>query len=141
MVPGIDPKVDYAFKRLFGHEHNVSMLMHMLNAILQLPPGSRIADTRAVTDTIARNVRARTDVNSVFINGGRVMGSGAEVRKATLVINIVPKEKRKLTQDQADQMIQRMQQGGGPMMGPGFGGPGGGPGFVQGGPGGPGAGR
>jgi hypothetical protein len=47
----------------------------------------------------------------------------------------------KLTQDQADQMIQRMQQGGGPMMGPGFGGPGGGPGFVQGGPGGPGAGR
>jgi hypothetical protein len=32
----------------------------------------------------------------------------------------------KLTQDQADQMIQRIQQGGGPMMGPGFGGPGGG---------------
>ncbi|MGE3910660.1 MAG: hypothetical protein AB7K36_14960 [Chloroflexota bacterium] len=32
----------------------------------------------------------------------------------------------KLTQEQADQMIQRMQQGGpGPMMGPGFGGPGG----------------
>jgi hypothetical protein len=30
----------------------------------------------------------------------------------------------KLTQDQADQMIQRLQQGGGPMMGPGFGGPG-----------------
>src|SRR4249920_1764447 len=63
---------------------------------IELPPVSRIADTRAVTETIARNVRARTDVNSVFINGGRVMGSGAEVRKATLIINIVPKEKRKL---------------------------------------------
>jgi hypothetical protein len=44
----------------------------------------------------------------------------------------------KLTQDQADQMIQRIQQGGGPMMGPGFGGPG----FGQGGgPGGPDGGR
>jgi hypothetical protein len=44
----------------------------------------------------------------------------------------------KLTQEQADQMIQRMQQGGGMMMGPG--GPGGGPGFGPGGPGGPGGG-
>jgi hypothetical protein len=48
----------------------------------------------------------------------------------------------KLTQDQANQIIQRMQQGGpGFMMGPGgFGGPGGGPGFGPGGPGGPGRG-
>ena len=49
----------------------------------------------------------------------------------------------KLTQEQADQIIQRMQQGGpGPMMGgPGMGGPGmGGPGRPEGGrgPGGPG---
>jgi multidrug efflux pump subunit AcrB len=78
---------------------------------VELPPGSRIADTRAVTDTIARNVRARTDVRSVFINGGRVMGSGAEVRKATLVINIVPKEQRKLTQDQVRDEIGRSLAG------------------------------
>ena len=45
-------------------------------------------------------MRARPEVKSVFVNGGRVMGSGAEVRKATLVINLVPKDKRKLTQDQ-----------------------------------------
>jgi hypothetical protein len=46
----------------------------------------------------------------------------------------------KLTQDQADQMIQRIQQGGGMMMGPGgpMGGPGFGPGGPGGGPGGPG---
>jgi len=44
----------------------------------------------------------------------------------------------KLSQDQANQMIQRLQQGGGPMMGPGMGGPGfgpGGPGFNSGGSG------
>ena len=45
-----------------------------------------------MTDAIARQVRARPEVRSVFVNGGRVMGSGAEVRKATLVINLVPKE-------------------------------------------------
>jgi predicted transposase/invertase (TIGR01784 family) len=42
MVPGIDPKVDYAFKRLFGREQNVALLIHLLNAILNLPPGQRI---------------------------------------------------------------------------------------------------
>ena len=67
---------------------------------IELPPGSRMDDTRAVTDAIAAQVRERPEVRSVFVNGGRVMGSGAEVRKATLVINLVPKDNRKLTQDQ-----------------------------------------
>ena len=67
---------------------------------VELPPGSLLADTRAVTQSIAGTLRERPDVLSVFVNGGRVLGSGAEVRKATLVINLVPKESRKLTQDQ-----------------------------------------
>jgi len=67
---------------------------------VELPPGSRIDDTRSVTDAVARKVRERAEVRSVFVLGGRVMGSGAEVRKATLVMNLVPKESRKATQDQ-----------------------------------------
>src|SRR5262249_29014906 len=67
---------------------------------VELPPGSLIADTRAVTQSIAGTLRERPEVRSVFVNGGRVLGTGAEVRKATLVINLVPKERRKLTQDQ-----------------------------------------
>ena len=67
---------------------------------VELPPGSLMAETRAATDAIAAQVRERPEVRSVFINGGRVMGSGAEVRKATLVINLAPKESRKLTQDE-----------------------------------------
>src|SRR5947207_10220703 len=35
MVPGIDPKIDYAFKRIFGLERNSIILIHVLNAILQ----------------------------------------------------------------------------------------------------------
>ena len=54
-----------------------------------------------------RQIRARPDVKSVFVNGGRVMGGGAEVRKATLVINLVPKDKRKLSQAQIKQEISQ----------------------------------
>jgi hydrophobe/amphiphile efflux-1 (HAE1) family protein len=65
---------------------------------VELPPGSRMDETKAVTDAIARQVLARPDVKGVFVNGGKVMGGGAEVRKATLVINLVAKDRRKLSQ-------------------------------------------
>jgi len=39
---GIDPKVDYAFKWLFGTEKGRSLLIHFLNAVLSLPFGERI---------------------------------------------------------------------------------------------------
>jgi predicted transposase/invertase (TIGR01784 family) len=44
MVPGIDPKVDYAFKRLFGRETNRALAIHLLNAVLEPPPRERVID-------------------------------------------------------------------------------------------------
>jgi predicted transposase/invertase (TIGR01784 family) len=44
MVPGIDPKVDYAFKRLFGREPNRALSIHLLNAVLAPPPRGRVVD-------------------------------------------------------------------------------------------------
>lgn len=38
MVPGIDPKVDIVFKRLFGAEPNADLLIDLLNAVLGFPP-------------------------------------------------------------------------------------------------------
>ena len=35
MGTGIDPKVDYAFKRVFGSEENRNVLLHLLNALLE----------------------------------------------------------------------------------------------------------
>ena len=34
MKPGIDPKVDYAFKKVFGSESNVDLLTDLLQAVL-----------------------------------------------------------------------------------------------------------
>jgi len=44
MQSGIDPKVDYAFKRLFGSAANVALLVDLLNAVLALPPGKRVRE-------------------------------------------------------------------------------------------------
>ena len=35
MILGIDPKVDYAFKKLFGSEANKPLLIALLNAVLR----------------------------------------------------------------------------------------------------------
>ncbi len=61
---------------------------------IELPPGSRLDDTSAVTDRAARAIRARPDVKSVFVSGGTVLGSGEEVRKATFIITLVPRAER-----------------------------------------------
>jgi predicted transposase/invertase (TIGR01784 family) len=42
MRPGIDPKVDYAFKKLLGSEANLDLLTDLLHAVLRPPPERRI---------------------------------------------------------------------------------------------------
>ncbi|MFY0613788.1 MAG: efflux RND transporter permease subunit [Hyphomicrobiaceae bacterium] len=64
---------------------------------LELPPGSTLADTRKVSRRIARDLKAREDVEKVFVDGGRILGSGSEVRKATLLVTLQPKAERALS--------------------------------------------
>jgi predicted transposase/invertase (TIGR01784 family) len=42
MQTDIDPKVDYAFKRLFGSVAYLALLIDLLNAVLDLPVGKRV---------------------------------------------------------------------------------------------------
>lgn len=74
---------------------------------VELPPGSRVEDTREVTSRIARRIKKNPNVRSVFVNGGTILGSGAEVRKATLIINLTDKSKRKITQAEIQEEIGR----------------------------------
>jgi multidrug efflux pump subunit AcrB len=75
--------------------------------VIDLPPGSQLADTENVTDTIANRLRSRPEVESVFVDGGRVPPVVLEVGKATLTINYVPKSKRSLSQQQLEHEISR----------------------------------
>jgi hydrophobe/amphiphile efflux-1 (HAE1) family protein len=66
---------------------------------VELPPGSRLEDTRLVTDDVARRVKAMPEVRSIFVNGGYMLGSGgSEVRKAVLTVNLTPKATRSRSQ-------------------------------------------
>jgi predicted transposase/invertase (TIGR01784 family) len=44
MPIAIDPKVDYAFKKVFGSESNRDVLVDLLNAVLQFQPGREVVE-------------------------------------------------------------------------------------------------
>src|SRR6478752_7096326 len=72
---------------------------------MELPPGSQLAYTEKVTEEIVTRLRKRPEVESVFVDGGRVPPGIQEVRRAALIINYTPKKKRKLTQRQLELAI------------------------------------
>ncbi len=74
---------------------------------VELPPGSRLDDTAAVTRRITERLRAIPEVKSVLVYGGQILGGTAEVRKATLVINLVHKSRRSVTQQAVQAEISR----------------------------------
>ena len=76
MAVGIDPKVDYAFKWLFGRESSTGILIDLLHAVLSPPPEEQIVEIRvlnpfsekmalddklAVLDIKARDQRGRRE--------------------------------------------------------------------------------
>jgi predicted transposase/invertase (TIGR01784 family) len=48
MILDVDPKVDYAFKRVFGVEKNRPILTHMLHAVLRPPPQQQLAELEII---------------------------------------------------------------------------------------------
>jgi HAE1 family hydrophobic/amphiphilic exporter-1 len=66
---------------------------------IELPPGAIIADTVATADRITELLRQRPEVRSVYAVGGAAGSNGlsvtaGEVRKTTLVIDLVPRGDR-----------------------------------------------
>jgi len=61
MAFGIDPKVDYAFKNLFGSPANTFILIDLLNAVLQLD--------RPITDVVIQNPfgSKATDADKLYV--------------------------------------------------------------------------
>jgi hydrophobe/amphiphile efflux-1 (HAE1) family protein len=74
---------------------------------VELPPGSLIADTDAVTRRIAERLKPMPEIKSVLAIGGQILGGAAEVRKATLVINLVHKSQRQSTQKEVEVAIAK----------------------------------
>jgi hydrophobe/amphiphile efflux-1 (HAE1) family protein len=73
--------------------------------VVELPPGSRLEDTRAVTDSLAQRLRELPEVRNVFVSGGTQLPGKKEVRLATLTVNYVDKSDRELRQRQLENRI------------------------------------
>jgi hydrophobe/amphiphile efflux-1 (HAE1) family protein len=71
----------------------------------ELPPGSTLADVRAATDKVSRTIRELPEVANVLTLGGTSPLGALELRRATLIVQLVPKSKRKLRQKQLKQII------------------------------------
>jgi predicted transposase/invertase (TIGR01784 family) len=44
MIPGIDPKIDIAFKKVFGSESWTDLTASLINAVLEPPPQQRLVE-------------------------------------------------------------------------------------------------
>jgi predicted transposase/invertase (TIGR01784 family) len=77
MATGIDPTVDYVFKRLCGDEENAPLLVDLLNGVLDFPPGRTVSGVRIRNPFVAKDyakgkvslldVRARDDPGREFL--------------------------------------------------------------------------
>ena len=76
---------------------------------IELPPGSRLEDTRVKTNEIARLFRKIPEVTSVFTVGGTTpTGDDQEVRRAQMTVNMVPKSQRHRTQKQVEAELSQV---------------------------------
>jgi len=78
---------------------------------VELPPGARIEDTMRVADDIAERLRAKPEVRSVFVDGGRLGMGAAEVRKAQITVNLTHKSKRTKKQKQIEGEVATLVAG------------------------------
>ena len=69
---------------------------------VELPPGSQLRDTVAVLQELNKIVLKRPEVKTIFSSAG----SGGEVNQGRLIVLLKPRDKRKLTQDQFEDLIR-----------------------------------
>lgn len=77
MATGIDPKVDYVFKRLCGDEDRAPLLVDLLNAIVEFPSGKVVRGVTILNPFVAQDytegkvsildIRARDDPGRQFL--------------------------------------------------------------------------
>ena len=80
---------------------------------LELPPGTTLEETDAVTQQVTRILLARPEVEDVYASVGAAQNAGSQgdVRRANLAVNMVPKGDRDLSQREFEQQIgERLRQ-------------------------------
>jgi multidrug efflux pump subunit AcrB len=72
---------------------------------VELPPGSTLETTRAVTDRAAASLRELPEVRSVLVIGGSSPTGTLEVRRAAMTVNLTRKFERTRTQGDLEPIV------------------------------------
>jgi hydrophobe/amphiphile efflux-1 (HAE1) family protein len=72
---------------------------------VELPSGSRLEDTQAVTEVIAKRLSKRPEIKRIFVDGGRIPPDKAEIRKASLIVSFAPRSERTMSQRELERVI------------------------------------
>ena len=65
MILGVDPKIDYAFKYLFGREVNRPILIAVLDSVLQPPSGGEIQELELQIAKMESEGTTREEIESM----------------------------------------------------------------------------
>jgi hydrophobe/amphiphile efflux-1 (HAE1) family protein len=74
-------------------------------AAAELPPGSTLEETRAVTDRMAAALKPMPEVASVFALGGASPTGQREIRRAAVYVRLVPKKERAMKQKELKAVV------------------------------------
>ncbi|MEQ1716711.1 MAG: efflux RND transporter permease subunit [Hyphomicrobium sp.] len=72
---------------------------------VELPPGSTLEDNANTTDRITQTLKDVVEIKSVFALGGTSPIGQLDVRRATLIVRLVPKAERSRSQKQVEASI------------------------------------
>ena len=72
---------------------------------LELPPGSRLEDTRVATDQASKLMHEVPEVENVYVIGGSNPQGTLEPRRATVVADLIHKSERERTQAQIELVL------------------------------------
>lgn len=75
---------------------------------VELPSGSTLAETRAVTDEIARRIRELKEVEGVFVQGGTSPSGELDVRRTAVSIDLLHKSERQLSSLDVEAAIEKV---------------------------------
>ena len=73
---------------------------------VELPPGSTLAQTKAVTDRMTQILLQHPATKNVFANIGNA-GTDGQINEATLSVNLQPKDEREVTQKEFEALMRR----------------------------------
>ncbi len=77
---------------------------------LELPPGSRLEDTRETTDEVTRLMREVPEVENVYVIGGSSPTGTLEPRRATVVADLKHKSERDVPQHEIEEILLKKME-------------------------------